>query len=149
MSYDEEEALQGEFAGAQQMWRAAIKAHRYAPPDAGFSGRLQALSRAAYAESHVCMAAHKAGFTWPAAKAEGERPWELRSDVGRRGPENLWHDFDAAVATLKRAAADTDLEEVASAFRALAATADNLGDAIEAEDRASGLLPPAAADGTA
>jgi len=95
------------------------------------------------------MAAHKAGFTWPAAKAEGEQPWELRSDVGRRGPEKLWHDFDAAVATLKRAAADTDLEEVASAFRALAATAADLGDAIEAEDRANGLLPPAAPDGTA
>jgi len=149
MSYDEEEALQGEFAGAQQMWRAAIKAHRYAPPDAGFSGRLQALSRAAFAESHVCQAAHKAGFTWPAAKAEGEQPWELRSEVARRGPEKLWHDFDAAVATLKRAAADTDLEEVANAFQALAAAAADLGEAIEAEDRASGLLPPAPAEGSA
>jgi hypothetical protein len=149
MSYDEEELLQGEFAGAQQMWRAAIKAHRYAPPDAGFSGRLQALSRAAFAESHVCKAAHKAGLTWPAAKGEGEQPWELRNEAARRGPEKLWHDFDVAVAGLKRVAADTDLEEVANAFLALAVAAGDLGEAIEAEDRASGLLPPAAAEDSA
>jgi hypothetical protein len=49
--------------------------------------------------------------------------------------------FDAAVAELNRAATATDLIEVATAYDALAAVAGELAPAVEAEDRASGLLP--------
>jgi hypothetical protein len=49
--------------------------------------------------------------------------------------------FDAAVAELNRAATGTDLIEVARAYDALAAAAEELASAVEREDRASGLLP--------
>jgi hypothetical protein len=52
----------------------------------------------------------------------------------------LWHRFDGAVAELNRVAAGTDLLEVADVYEALAEIAAQLAQAVEREDRASGLL---------
>jgi hypothetical protein len=138
---DQEEKAQAAFGRAQREWRAAIEAHRLAPPDAGFSARLAALSDAASAEADACRAADAAGFAWPPHRAaSSEPPYELRSGSGRRGAEELWGRFDAAAADLSRAAAGTDILGVADAYAELAEAAAELAEAVEREDEASGLL---------
>ena len=137
-----EEHAQSAFRQAQEEWRRALESHRLAPPDAGFSGRLSALALAAAAESRACREADAAGFEWPPHRASANKPpHELRPGTARRGPEELWRVFDAAVAELNRAATGTDLIEVARAYDALAAAAEELASAVERGDRASGLLP--------
>ena len=91
-----------------------------------------------------CRRAAAAGWAWPPAKTAGSQPYELQPDTGRRGPERLWRRFDAAVSVLTRAAATTDLIAVADAYELLAESVADLADAVEQQDRASGLLPAAA-----
>jgi len=143
---DPQEQAQRGFRDAQEEWRRALESHRLAPPDAGFSGRLSALASAAAAESLACREADAAGFEWPPHRASANKPpHELQPGTGRRGPEESWRVFDAAVAELNRAATGTDLIEVAAAYEALAAAAGELASAVEDADRASGLLPRARA----
>jgi hypothetical protein len=133
---------QSEFAKAQEHWRAAIDAHRTAPPDAGFSARLAALAQAALEEERVCLAADQAGLEWPPHRgANSEPPYELRPGSGRRGPDGLWRRFDVAVGELNRAATGRDLQAVARAYQELAEVTSELATAVEADDRRSGLLP--------
>jgi len=141
---DQEERAQTAFRAAQEEWRRALESHRLAPPDAGFSTRLAALASAAAVEASACREADASGFEWPPHRASANKPpYELQPGTGRRGPEELWRVFDAAVAELNRVATGTDLVEVASAYDALAAAAEQLASAVEGEDRASGLLPRA------
>lgn len=138
-----EDPLQREFQEVQERWRRAIDQHRMAPPDAGFSQRVRDLSEACAAEADVCRRAATAGWAWPPAKTAGSQPYELQAGTGRRGPERLWRRFDAAVAVLTRAAATTDLIAVADAYELLSEAAADLAEAVEQQDRASGLLPAA------
>jgi hypothetical protein len=139
---DLENRTQAAFRDAQARWRAALEAHRLAPPDAGFSVRLAALSEAARAEAQACREADIAGFAWPPHRAVSSAPpGELRPGSGRRGPEELWRRFDAAAADLSRAAAGTDLLAVGDAYAELGKAAGALTEAVEREDEASGLLP--------
>jgi hypothetical protein len=136
-----QEQAQRAFASAQHSWGEALAAHRLAPPDAGFSARLGALASSAAAEAGACRAAAEAGFSWPPHRAsDSGPPYELRPESGRRGPAELWRRFDRAVAHLSRVGTGTDLLAVADAYEELAAVTDELSDAIEAEDRKSGLL---------
>jgi hypothetical protein len=136
-----EQRAQALFADAQQRWREALEAHRTAPPDAGFSARLAVLAEAARAEAGACREAEANGFEWPPHRAtESRPPYELQPGSGRRGPMELWHRFDAAVAELNRVAAGTGLLEVAHVYEAIAEIAAQLAQAVEREDRASGLL---------
>jgi len=112
-----------------------------APPDAGFSRRLADLAAVAREEADVCRKAAAAGYSWPSHASNVEQPYELRPGTGRRGPKDLWQHFDRAVEELGRAAAGTDLIEVAAAHEQLAGAAGDLATAVEHEDRASGLLP--------
>jgi hypothetical protein len=138
---DQEEKAQAAFGRAQQEWRAALEAHRLAPPDAGFSARLAALSQAASAEADACRAADAAGFAWPPHRAaSSEPPYELQAGSGRRGPEELWRRFDAAAADLSRVAAGTDILAVADAYAELCKAAGELAEAVEREGKASGML---------
>jgi hypothetical protein len=138
---DLQQRAQAAFRGAQARWREALEAHRLAPPDAGFSTRLAALSQAASAEAEACREAKAAGFGWPAHRAAASAPpYELRPDSGRRGPEQLWRRFDAVAADLSRVAAGTDILAVAGAYAELCAAAGELARVIEREDRDSGLL---------
>ena len=141
-----ENAAQEAFRGAQQLWRGALEAHRSAPPDAGFSGRLAGLADAARAEAEACRVADAAGFEWPPHRASSSAPpYELQPGSGRRGPQELWRRFDGAVSELNRAATGTDLIAVAVAYEEMAQVAGELAVAVEREDRASGLLPRAQA----
>lgn len=136
-----EKRAQAEFRAAQACWREALDAHRFAPPDAGFSARLAGLSHAARAEAEACRQAEAAGFEWPPHRAtSSEPPYELRAGSGRRGPDELWRRFDAAAADLSRIAAGTDILAVADAYAELAEAAEALAGAVEREDRRSGLL---------
>jgi hypothetical protein len=103
---------------ASSDWAEAMRAHKLAPPDPGFSARLGALADAAATEQVAWEHAHAAGLIWrPIPGADGaEPPYELRAGTGRRGPRELWDRFDASVATLNRAIAGSDAAAVADAF---------------------------------
>jgi hypothetical protein len=133
---DRGEQAQEAFRVAQELWRAALVAHRLAPPDAGFAGRLVALSAAAAEEAVACREAEAAGFEWPPHRASAAKPpYELQPGTGRRGPAALWRRFDGAVAELNRAATGTDLLDVADAYQVLAEVAGELAAAVEYEDQ--------------
>lgn len=128
-------------------WKAAMRAHVLAPPDADFAQRLRALSQAAGDERDAWELAHGGGIPWqPVSGAERvQPPYELRSGTGRRGPEELWGRFDAAIARLSLAIGGSDGAEVADAFGGIAAAADALADAVVAEDDTRDLERPKSA----
>jgi hypothetical protein len=117
-------------------WAEAMRAHKLAPPDAGFAARLSALAGAATTEQVAWERAHDAGLMWrPVPGAENaEPPYELRPGTGRRGPAELWTDFDAAVTSLNHAIAGSDAAVVAGAFGAMAQAAGALAAAVQRED---------------
>jgi hypothetical protein len=141
MTTDAEQA----FNEARTAWRAALRTHVLAPPDAGFSVRLASLAEAASQRAAACEAAYRDGFEWPAARGGAQPPYELRPGTGRRGPEDLWERFDEAVAELDRVSEGRSIRAVARAYAELAEVAAELADAVEREDRESGLLPSRAA----
>jgi hypothetical protein len=121
---------------ASVSWAEAMRAHKQAPPDAGFAARLQKLSEAAAAEQLAWQQAHAADMQWrpvPGA-ADAEPPYELRPGTGRRGPEDLWLHFDSAVMAMNRAIGDPNALEVANAFGAVSEAAAELAHAIAEED---------------
>jgi hypothetical protein len=120
-------------------WAQAMRAHKLAPPDAGFASRLKALSEAASREQVAWEHAHAAGLMWrPIPGAENaEPPYELRPGTGRRGPVELWARFDETVAALNRAITGSDAAAVADAFGDLAEAAGALAEAVAAEDAAA------------
>jgi hypothetical protein len=122
---------------AKTAWGQALSAHKLAPPDAGFAGRLRNLAGAAEDEREACQEAGRAGLLWrPIPGAQGAQPpYELRPGTGRRGPAELWERFDAAVQNLNHAITGTNVIGVARAFGELASAAAALADAVEAEDR--------------
>jgi hypothetical protein len=132
-------------------WAEAMRAHKLAPPDLEFSARLRALADAAGREQVAWEHAHAAGLLWrPVPGAEhAEPPYELRPGTGRRGPEELWARFDAAVKTLNRAITGSDAANVADAFGEISEAAAALADAVAREDAASVSGPPPRARGAA
>ncbi|MBV8999725.1 MAG: hypothetical protein JO304_11730 [Solirubrobacterales bacterium] len=120
-------------------WAEALRAHKLAPPDAGFAARLRALAEAAGREQVAWEHAHAAGLMWrPIPGAESaEPPYELRPGTGRRGPTELWARFDDAVAALNRAITGSNSATVADGFGEMAEAAGALADAVAAEDEAA------------
>jgi hypothetical protein len=96
------------------------------------------LAEAAEEEQVTWEHAHAAGLMWrPVPGAENAQPpYELRPGTGRRGPEELWARFDAAVASLNRAITGSDAAQVADAFGEMAEAANALAAAVVAEDEA-------------
>jgi hypothetical protein len=131
------------FQDARAAWRAALREHVLAPPDAGFSARLASLSAAAAERAEACEAAYKDGFEWPAARGGAKPPYELQQGSGRRGPEELWARFDEAVAELDRVSEGRSIRAVGRAYQELAEASAQLAKAVERMDRASGLLSTA------
>ena len=119
---------------AQSAWASAMRSHELAPPDAGFRDRLRALSEAADAMRATHARALEAGLAWrPVEGSERARPpYELRSGTGRRGPEELWARFDAAVERLNQAGAGDSLADLVAAYAAVAEAATALADALAA-----------------
>ena len=126
-------------AEAAQTWAQAIVAHQMAPPDPGFAGRIRALGQAAREEEAACRELHEAGLSW-APIPDGERaevPYELRPGTGRRGPQDLWLQFDGCVYQLNHAITRNSAAEVGAAFGALAEATEPLARAIDEEGRGS------------
>ena len=119
---------------AQASWAGAMRAHELAPPDPGFRGRLRALSEAAAAMRDAHARALEAGLAWrPVAGSDRARPpYELRPGTGRRGPDELWTQFDAAVEQLNVAGGGDSLADVVAAYSAVANAGRALADALEA-----------------
>jgi hypothetical protein len=119
---------------AQSAWAGAMRSHELAPPDPGFRDRLRALSEASEAMRRSHARALEAGLAWrPVDGSERARPpYELRPGTGRRGPEELWARFDAAVERLNQAGAGDSLVDLVAAYAALAEAAATLADALEA-----------------
>ena len=119
-------------------WAEAMRSHKLAPPDAGFAARLAGLADAALREQTAWRDAHAAGLAWrPVPGAEqAQPPYELRPGTGRRGPEDLWQRFDAAVGRLNRAITGSDAAAVADAFGELADAARALSNDVAREDEA-------------
>lgn len=117
-------------------WADAMRAHKLAPPDPGFAARLRALAEAAAREQVAWEHAHAAGLQWrPVPGAEqAQPPYELRPGTGRRGPQELWQRFDAAVAGLNQAITGSNAAAVADAFGELAEAATEVARAVELED---------------
>ena len=124
-------------------WAEAMRAHKLAPPDAGFAGRLRALSEAAAREQVAWEHAHAAGLMWrPIPGAENaEPPYELRPGTGRRGPVELWTRFDETVGALNRAITGSNAAAVADAFGDLSEAAAALAEAVGAEDQTAATSP--------
>ncbi|HWD84832.1 MAG TPA: hypothetical protein VG321_03700 [Solirubrobacteraceae bacterium] len=118
-------------------WAEAMRAHKMAPPDEGFAGRLMKLSEAAATEQVAWERAEAAGLMWrPVPGAQrAEPPYELRPGTGRRGPEELWARFDAAVDQLNQAIAGSSSAGVATAFGEMAEAAADLSDAVALQDQ--------------
>jgi hypothetical protein len=121
---------------ASANWAEAMRAHKLAPPDAGFADRLKSLAEAATTEQLAWEQAHAAGLLWrPVPGAEhASPPYELRPGTGRRGPDDLWTRFDTAVADLNVAIAGSSAEIVAAAFGRVASATAELATAVAAED---------------
>jgi hypothetical protein len=121
---------------ASTEWAEAMRAHKLAPPDAGFADRLGGLAEAARAEQAAWEHAHEAGLLWrpiPGVE-EAEPPYELRPGTGRRGPAELWERFDRAVANLNRAISGSSAAAVADAFGEMAEVATAVAEAVRQED---------------
>jgi hypothetical protein len=67
-----------------------------------------------------------------------EPPYELRPGTGRRGPAELWDQFDTVVAQLNEAIAGSSAAAVADAFGEMSAAARTLADAVAREDESRG-----------
>ncbi|MBV9007028.1 MAG: hypothetical protein JOZ98_15155 [Solirubrobacterales bacterium] len=136
---------------AGQGWAEAMRSHKLAPPDAGFAGRLHALAEASGREQVAWEHAHAAGLLWrPIPGAErAEPPYELRPGTGRRGPEELWSRFDAAVAGLNRAITGSSAAAVADAFGEVSDAASRLAEAVEREDQVATQAPSRSRRGAA
>ncbi len=136
-SADPREYANQRLRDARAAWGQAMTAHKMAPPDARFAGRLRALATAAETEREACEDAAEAGLLWrPIPGAQGSQPpYELRPGTGRRGPTKLWERFDAAVENLNHAITGTNVTVVGRAFAELASAAGALANAVDTEDR--------------
>jgi len=139
-----DQSVLDEFRAALDGWRGALEAHRLAPPDRDFAGRLAGLSQAAAEQAKACRDADAAGFDWtPHRAADSRPPYELQPETGRRGPEDLWRRFDGAVDSLSAVATGRDILAVASAYEELANAAGDLAGAVGNEDRSRTRRAPA------
>jgi hypothetical protein len=132
-------------------WAEAMRAHKLAPPDAGFAARLRTLADAAAREQIAWEHAHSAGLLWrpvPGAQS-AQPPYELRPGTGRRGPERLWKRFDVAVAALNNAITGSNAASVADAFGELSEAARQLADEVAVEDQGASEPRRARARGAA
>ena len=75
---------------AGQSWESALDAHALAPPDAGFPGRLRALSGAAAEQADAFELAAEGGLGWRSRTIEGEFALapELTPGMTRPGPRS-------------------------------------------------------------
>ena len=122
---------------ADQRWSQALEASEQAPPDLGFAQRLRAIANAAEQEAAALRHADLLGLAHrphPGAR-NMQLSHELRPGTSsRRGPPELWTQFDQAVADLGEALEGVALSAIARAFGELSEVARELATEIERTD---------------
>ena len=127
---------------AGSAWESALDAHALAPPDAGFPGRLQALSRAAAEQAAAFELAAQGGLGWRSRTLDRAfvlAP-ELAPGMNRPGAHESWTRFDDAVTGIATALAGSSLPDLALAFAELSTIADELAAQARALYRAGRLV---------
>ena len=123
---------------ADHTFRAALRQHRLAPPDARFSRRLRDFADACESQQIACDYAAQEGLGWePLPTARRPPPPELRPDSGRRGPRELWDKFDTTWGDLNQALEGISLPAVGRAFDDLAIVLRQLSTAVAESDAES------------
>jgi len=122
-------------------WESALDAHALAPPDAGFPGRLRALSSAAAEQAKAFELAAEGGLGWRSRTIDGDFALapELTPGMNRPGPDESWVRFDEAVGGLARALAGSSPAALAAAFTELSDVAGALAAQVQPLSRAGGL----------
>src|SRR5213592_804425 len=113
-----------------------MRTHEQAPPDPGFRDRLRALADAAAAmrDARRARASARDGTGMAARRRlpAGTSALRAATQTGRRGPHELWTQFDAAVQQLNQAGASDNLGDVVDAYAAVAQAASELADGLHA-----------------
>ena len=122
---------------ADVRWGEALEASDEAPPDLGFAQRVRAIAKAAEQEAAALRHADLVGLAH--RPRPGARNMQLSHELrpgarSRRGPEELWERFDAAVAELGEALEGVALSAIARAFGELSEIAFELSAEIERID---------------
>jgi hypothetical protein len=125
-----------ELRAAESRWNSALRQHRLAPPDDGFSRRLRDFADACEQQQAAYSSAAQAGLGWdPLPPASARRPpHELLPDSGRRGPAELWAQFDDTIDQLNAALQGVSLQAIARVFGELSEIARQLSVAVAGED---------------
>jgi hypothetical protein len=126
---------------AGHVWESALDAHALAPPDAGFPGRLGALSFAAAEQAKAFELAAEGGLGWRARVIDGDFALapELTPGMNRPGPDELWVRFDEAVAGLASALTGSSPTALAAAFTELSEVSGGLAAQVQPLYRAGRL----------
>lgn len=126
---------------AGHAWELALDAHALAPPDAGFPGRLRALSSAAAEQAKAFELAAEGGLGWRSRIIDGDFALapELTPGMHRPGPDELWVRFDEAVAGLASALAGSSPTGLAAAFTELSEVSGGLAARVQPLYRAGRL----------
>ena len=124
---------------ADTRWSSALRQHRLAPPDEGFSRRLRDFADACEQQQAAYSYAAQAGLGWDPLPAAAARrpPHELLPDSGRRGPAELWARFDDTIDQLNVALQGVSLLAIARVFGELADIARQLSVAVADQDAAN------------
>jgi hypothetical protein len=124
---------------AEGRWTSALREHRLAPPDADFSRRLRDFADACEQQQAAFGYAAQAGLGWdPLPPATARRPpHELTPESGRRGPQELWKQFDETIDRLNVALQGVSLQAIARVFGELSEIARQLSVAVAEEDAAA------------
>ena len=122
---------------ADVRWGEALEASVEAPPDLGFGQRVRAIAKAAEQEAAALRHADLMGLAF--RPHSGARNMQLSHELrpgaqSRRGPQELWERFDAAVAELGEALEGVALSAIARAFGELSEIAFALSAEIERLD---------------
>jgi len=125
---------------AESRWYQALKQHRLAPPDQGFSRRLRDFADACEQQQAAYGYAAGAGLAWDPLPPKSARrpPPELLPDSGRRGPPELWERFDLGIEDLNRALEGISLQAIARVFGELSEIAREVAVAVAEEDAGRG-----------
>lgn len=126
---------------AEDRWNSALRDHRLAPPDAGYSRRLRNFAEACEQQQTAYAHAAAAGLAWAPLSASEvlEPPPELSADSGRRGPPELWARFDTAMEEFRSALTGISLISISHAFSELAEIARALSRAVAEEDAGAAI----------
>jgi hypothetical protein len=127
---------------AGRAWESALDAHALAPPDAGFPGRLRALSSAAAEQATAFKLAAEGGLGWRSRATDAGLTLapELTPGMHRPGPDELWARFDQAVAELARALAGSSPAGLAAAFTSLSEVSGELAAQVRSLYRGGRLV---------